>query len=170
MTYLSPEAYNANRPQQGSIIGVFNSHGDEAKLSRDDDGTLTRIDSPNGGWIRFDYSHKHLVHASSSLKETADYIYDSRDRLTAVREPDASKIAYSYDAADRIIRVDDPSEDASIMIQYDDTGAVNTLTVQGLTYRFSNAPDHSVTVIDPTGKSTRVEISKTEDRVSYAIR
>lgn len=170
MTYLSPEAYNAKRPQQGSIIGVFNSRGEEAKLSRDDDGTLTRIDSPNGGWIRFYYSDAHLLRARSSLKETVDYAYDPRDHVTSVHEPNGSTITYSYDDADRITKADDPSEGVSVSVEYDDKGAVSTLTVNGMTYRFANdAADNSVTVTAPLGKVTRVNIKKTDDYTSYSI-
>lgn len=56
-TYLSPEAYYAKRPQQGSLVGIFDGEGHEVRLSRAKNGDLQEIKSPSSHWIRLTRSN-----------------------------------------------------------------------------------------------------------------
>jgi hypothetical protein len=67
-TYLSPEAYNGKRPQQGSLVGIFDAGGHEVRLSRRTNGDLTEIKSPSGGWIRLTYAQDKIVETKDSLQ------------------------------------------------------------------------------------------------------
>lgn len=174
-TYLSPEAYYSTRPQQGSLVGIFDRNGNEVRLSRDANGQLTEIRSPSGRWIRFEYSQAHMTRARDSAGNLVEYEYDSGDRPTAVKYPGGRTTRYSYDTADRLIKVDDPSEEVELEIRYDASGAVAAVTADGEhTYNFRYVPANSsktaeAFVIDPSGKVTQVSIRNREDRISYSI-
>src|SRR5262249_61569013 len=102
-TYLSPEAYNATRPQQGSLVGIFDGQGREVRLSRKSSGALTEIDAPNGGWIKFNYDGNRMTRARNSAGNSAEYEYDPEDRLITVRYTKGSAIRYSYDSLNRVV-------------------------------------------------------------------
>jgi len=80
-TFLSPEAYNATRPQQGSLVGIFDKERHEVRLSRKSSGDLTKIESPSGRWIKFTYDEGRMIEARDSLRNVVEYKYDAEGRL-----------------------------------------------------------------------------------------
>jgi YD repeat-containing protein len=102
-TYLSPEAYNATRPQQGSLVGIFNAKGNEVRLSRSERGDLTEIKSPGGHWIRLEYDHSRIIRARDSSGDAVEYEYDPVGRLGAVKYPGSHTTKYSYDMQNRVL-------------------------------------------------------------------
>ena len=174
-TYLSPEAYNATRPQQGSLVGIFDSNGNEVRLTRAANGDLTEIKPPQGKWIRFEYSQLHLIQARNSLGNAVNYEYDSSSRLSAVKYLDGHSTKYAYDAANRVIAVEDPSEDVAMEIKYDSHGAVAEITInREHTYHFSYVFDEALKtaiafVLEPSGKVIQVTTRIQGDAVRYSI-
>lgn len=109
ITYLSPgpEAYYATRPQQGSLVGIFDQEGNEVRLSRNSDGDLTEVKSPSGRWIRFHYDAGHMVQADDSSGNKVEYEYDANDRPRMVKYPSGQSTTYAYDTSNRIISAED---------------------------------------------------------------
>jgi YD repeat-containing protein len=118
-TRLSPEAYNATRPQQGSLAGIFDENGNEVRLSRSESGELTEIRSPGRHWIRPEYDHSRMIRARDSSGYAVEYEYDPVDRLSSVKYPGGKATKYSYDMRNRVLGVEDPSEDVAMEIEYD---------------------------------------------------
>jgi YD repeat-containing protein len=174
-TYLSPEAYNATRPQQGSLVGIFDSNGNEVRLTRAANGDLTEIKSPHGNWIRFEYSQLYLVQAHDSLGNVVQYEYEASNRLSAVKYPDGHTTKYSYDTANRVIAIEDPSEDVAMEIKYDSNGAVAEITTdREHTYRFRYVFDEALKtaiafVLEPSGKVIQVTTRNHGYEVWYSI-
>jgi YD repeat-containing protein len=174
-TYLSPEAYNATRPQQGSITGIFDRNGNEVRLERSASGDLTEIVSPHEHWIRFEYTQSHLIRAHDSVGNVVEYEYDANNRLISVKYPDGHSTKYSYDAANRIIAVQDPSEAIAIEIKYDSNGAVAEITTdRERTYHFRYAFDEArksavAFVLEPSGELIRVSMRAQGYTVVYSI-
>ena len=174
-TYLSPEAYNGTRPQQGSLIGIFDKDGNEVRLSRKDNGDLTEIKSPNGKWIRLRYSDGRIIEAKDSLGNKVEYNFDSANRLETVRDPDGRLTKYIYDSANRMTGIEDPADGFVFECKYDSRGEITEATVNDhLTYRFRPAvvdrlsKTMDIGVINPSGEEYRIVISARES-VSYTI-
>ena len=107
MTVLSPDAYEATRPQQGSVVGIFDREGRQVKLTRDSEGDLKKIVAPGGAWIQLSYSRGRLSEVKDSLGETAKYSYDAENRLAGVIYSAGATIRYEYDSANRVVEVED---------------------------------------------------------------
>lgn len=174
-TYLSPEAYSATRPQQGSLVGIFDKDGNEVRLSRKDNGDLTEIKSPNGKWIRLRYSDGRMVEVKDSLGNVVDYSFDGANRPETVRYPDGHIMKYSYDPLNRIKGIEDASEGFAFKCKYDSQGDLIEATVNDhLTYRFRPAiveglsKTVDVGVTDPQGEEYRIVISA-GGGISYTI-
>jgi len=174
-TYLSPEAYNATRPQQGSLVGIFDREGNEVRLSRKDNGDLTEIKSPNSKWIRLRYSDGRMIEAKDSLGNIVGYGFDSTNRLETVRYADGHVTKYTYDPLNRINGIQDPAENFVFECKYDSQGEITEATVNDhLTYRSRTAAVDRVSktvdlgLTDPQGKEYRIVISA-GDRTSYTI-
>ena len=175
-TYLSPEAYNATRPQQGSLVGIFDANGNEVRLSRSDRGELTEIESPGGHWIRLEYDHSRMIRAHDSSGDAVEYEYDPVGRLSVVKYPGGNATKYSYDMQNRVLGVEDPSKDVAMEIAYDSIGAVAAITMDGEhTYRFRYAVDKAFKtldafVTDPAGRVTQVTMRSQDGQLVYSIR
>jgi YD repeat-containing protein len=176
-TYLSPEAYSAKRPQEGSLVGIFDDTGHEIQLSRRANGDLTEIKSPSGGWIRLAYAQDKIVETKDSLGNVVEYRYDVQDRLQTVEYPDKRSLMYAYDSSNRIINVLDVHGNSILKVLYDSTGRVIEQTLpSGSTYSFryglmQNGMNPWVEISGPQMDTTRVtldgsgySIGKTHDR------
>jgi YD repeat-containing protein len=175
-TYLSPEAYSATRPQQGSLVGIFDNEGNEVRLSRKNNGDLEEVKSPSGKWIRFRYKDGLMVEAKDSAGDIVEYRFDNANRLEAARYTDGRMTSYMYDGSDRVTRIEDRSEEFVLKIKYDSQGKVAEATVNdGLTYQFrytfvfKDSKSLDVDVINPKGGTTRVRIQVSGSRISYTI-
>jgi YD repeat-containing protein len=174
-TYLSPEAYSATRPQQGSLVGIFDKGGNEVQLSREANGDLSEIKSPSGGWIRLNYDRGRIFEAKDSLGDVVEYDYDSNDRLGAVRYSTGRTTRYMYDSSNRVVEVEDSLAGVLVQNEYDSHGLVVQQMVGGRrTYSFRYAfekPTRSadVDISDSLGKVTRVEMRATDKGIYYTV-
>jgi YD repeat-containing protein len=176
-TYISPEAYSARRPQQGSLVGIFDKDGNEVRLSRESNGDLTEIKSPNGRWIRLSYGEGRVSRAVDDSGNAVDYAYDSQDRLVTVEYSSGPSMRYSYNSDNQLTKVEDSSGKAVLQAKYGSHGDVTKLIVDEYhSYAFHFAADHHTRtghaeVIDPKGKVIRVilQLSPEENIISYAV-
>lgn len=176
-TYLSPEAYYATRPQQGSLAAIFDKDGNEVRLSRKPNGDLTEIKSPNGRWIRLTYEGGLITRAADSLGNTAEYTHDLHHRLEKVRDSYGQTTTYIYDDANRISKISDATGRIVLENGYDDDGRVVDLLLPDRTsYYFKYVFDKRkkaghVDIIDPKGEVTRVTLyaKRGEDKPYYTV-
>jgi YD repeat-containing protein len=167
-TFLSPEAYNATRPQQGSLVGIFDKEGHEMRLTRKSSGDLTKVESVSGRWIKFAYYKGRMIEASDSLKNVAVYTYDAEGRLARVHYSEGSAIKYSYDSANRVVRLEDSSSGTMLENKYSRTGTIEQTTVDGKAYGIRHLVDE-IDITDPAGVVTRVHIIATDRNMTYTV-
>jgi YD repeat-containing protein len=173
-TYLSPEAYNAKRPQQGSLVGIFDKEGNEVRLSRNSDGDLTELKSPSGRWIRFHYDTGHMVQAADSSGNKVEYEYDGNDRLRKVKYPSGQSTTYAYDTSNRIVSAEDSLAGTILAVEYNADQLVARATAGRRTYEFQyvrhEVPNSGhVDIIDSQGEITRVKVQILEKGVFYTV-
>jgi YD repeat-containing protein len=175
-TYLSPEAYNAARPQQGSLTGIFNKDGYQVKLTRAENGDLQEITSPSGQWIRLTYdSPGRIVRATDSAGEHVDYGYDSQDRLQAVHYSNGRSASYTYNTSNQIKAIADTSTGLELSVQYNEHKMPSKVILNGESFEFRYFLDHldrekgramaRVEIQKPHGESTHVRVVFTPDGV-----
>ncbi|MDP9338078.1 MAG: RHS repeat protein, partial [Acidobacteriota bacterium] len=128
-TFISPEAYNSTRPQQGSLVGIFDKEGHEIRLTRERNGDLSKVDSASGGWIKFAYRKGRMIEARDSARNVAEYAYDADGRLASVAYSQGTTIKYSYDSANRVVRLEDSSSGTIMENKYSRMGTVEQIKV-----------------------------------------
>jgi YD repeat-containing protein len=169
-TYLSPEAYSSTRPQQGSLVGIFDKDGNEVRLSRKKNGDLEQILSPSGRWIKLRFNKERMIEAEDSSGNVVQYSYDNGNRLETVRYPAGNTTKYSYDSGNRITAIEDSSQGISLRSRYDDYGVLIEESIgNGLSYRFQHKDSWNVDVIDPSGELTRVKMRVVDHRTYYTV-
>ena len=168
-TYLSPEGYDATRPQQASLVGIFDKNGNEVQLKRKSSGDLTEIKSPNGQWIRISYQRGQISRVTDSLGAEVNYTYDERYRLKTVTDSRRQATEYAYDSLMRVVRVTGPDGVNLIENTYDPharAGKVVELKLSNgsmykLAYHFADdAGSGYVDISDPHGEVTHVTLNK----------
>ncbi len=136
-TYLSPEAYNATRPQQGSLTGIFDKDGHEVHLTRAQNGDLQEISSPGGHWIRLGYNASgQIAKAANNSGQFVDYVYDSTNRLQTVRYSNGQIVTYTYNPQNRVSSIVDPARSIELRVEYDRHGMPSQLTLNHETIEF----------------------------------
>ena len=167
-TFLSPEAYNATRPQQGSLVGIFDKEGHEVRLSRKSNGDLTEVESPSGRWIKLAYDKGRMIEARDSTRNVAKYTYDAEGRLVSVVYSVGSAIKYSYDSSNRVIRVEDSSSGMLLENKYSRTGTVEQTTVNEEIYGFRQLGD-DIDITEPKGVVTRIHLAAKDKNRTYTV-
>jgi YD repeat-containing protein len=155
LTLLSPEAYYAEHPQQGSVVGIFDGQGHEVHLERRSNGDLTKIVSPGGKSIQLEYGGGRLIEVKDSVGHSAKYRYDAGGRLESVEYSSSSSVKYSYDSSNRIVELDASPSGIVLKNMYGSTGDIGQTEVDGDTYNFRRIADE-VDVTGPRGAVTRV--------------
>jgi YD repeat-containing protein len=168
LTVLSPDAYYSTRPQQGSVVGIFDQQGRETRLKRDSDGELKKIVAPGGAWIQLWYSRGRLSEAKDSLGETAKYSYDAEGRLVGVVHSTGATIRYAYDSANRVVEAETSPGGILLKNKYGAEGNVEELSVGGEVYRVRWLAGEAV-VVGPGGDVRRVHFAKQNAMVTYTV-
>jgi YD repeat-containing protein len=170
LTVLSPDAYEATRPQQGSVVGIFDQQGRETRLKRGSDGELKKIVAPDGAWIRLSYSRGRLSEAKDSLGETAKYSYDAEERLVGVVYSAGATVRYAYDSANRVVEAETSPGGIFLKNKYGAEGNVEEISVGGEVYRMRwLASNADVLVVGPGGDVRRVHFAKQNEMVTYQV-
>jgi YD repeat-containing protein len=169
-TYISPEAYNATRPQQGSLVGIFDKNGNEVRLSREDNGDLEQILSPSGRWVKLRYSAGRMIEAHDSSGNVVEYIYDDGNRLETVRYSGGETTKYSYDSGNRIAAIEDSLQGIFMTSMYDSHGLLIEESIgNGRSYKFQHKDSWNVDVVDPAGERTRVRMRVVDHKIYYTV-
>ncbi len=177
-TYLSPEAYNATRPQQGSLTGILDKDGREVHLTRAQNGDLQEISSPSGDWIRLGYNALgQIAKAANNSGQFVDYVYDSTNRLQTVRYSNGRIVTYTYNPQNRISSIVDPSRSIQLSVEYDRSGMPSRLTLNHETIQFRYFLDQvdkarqranaHVDILKPHGEVIRIRIAVTPDGLHW---
>ena len=83
-------------------------------------GPVTRVDSPNGRWIRFTLDAAGLVMAATDNGgRTFSYAYDASNQLTSVTDPNGGVRLYTWNAAHRLTSIKDPNGNTIVQNVYD---------------------------------------------------
>lgn len=171
-TYLSPEAYSGKRPQQGSLVGVFDEKGNEVRLSRKANGDLTEIKSPRGRWISLIYDDEgRITRIKDSAGNLVEYEYDPQNRLIVVSYSGGRRVTYTYNSANRVVEVQDPPGVSVLKADYDSYGRVIRQTLPGgSTYSFRYGPIQDgmnawAEILNPQSELTKITLL----RKSYSI-
>ncbi len=162
VTYLTPEAYNSTRPVQSSLVAIFDQKGNEARLSRDANGDLKEIQSPNGFWIRLSYSDGQIKRVENSTGDHVDYEYDTYNRLRRATGSQGTE-EYSFDRDNRIVTVADSKSGLIIQNTYDALGRVIELGFEG------NAIYHIHYVTDEHGNVIGADVAAPQSDVKRVI-
>lgn len=174
-TFLSPAVNWITRPQEGSLVGIFDKDGHEVQLFRRPNGDLTEVRSPGGHWIRLEYSKSRIIRARDNAGETVDYKYDSIHRLAEVGYSTGLAITYRYDSSNRIVRTEYFPTAFAIQATYDSDGKVIELSLgDGQKYYFrytvgQTQSSEQVDITDSRGKVTRVGVQRDGDIFRYAV-
>lgn len=171
-TYLSPEAYNATRPQQGSLVGIFDDKGNEIRLSRKSNGDLSEIKSPSGQWIKLIYDDRgRIIQIKDSAESWAKYEYDSENRLASVSYRSGRRVIYEYNSTNRVTETQDTAGVSVLRVDYDSNSRVSHLTLaDGSAYSFRYGPVQDgmnawAEILSPQSKVTKIALH----RNSYTI-
>ena len=168
LTVLSPEAYWAKRPQQGSVVGIFDQEGREVRLERDSDGDLTKIISPGGKSIDLRYRRGHLAEAKDSVGSSSRYTYDDEGRLVKADYSSGSAVRYLYDSANRVVELDGSPAGTVLKIRYGSAGVIEQAVVDGDTYDLRRSAG-DVEIAGPKGVVTRVHASERDGKLMYTV-
>lgn len=180
MTYLFPEAYNATRLQQGSLVGIFDSNGNEVQLKRKRNGDLAEVTSPNGGRINFFYQKGLISRAADSLGNAATYTYDEHRNLKRVINSYGESEEYEYNQFHHVVRILDSRGSVILENIYDSHDRENKVVQLALsdtgTYRINYILEEQagrgyVEITDPKGEVTRVNLEPNpgENRDYYTV-
>jgi YD repeat-containing protein len=168
LTVLSPEAYWAKRPQQGSVVGIFDQEGHEVRLERDSDGDLKKIISPAGKQIELGYRRGRLTEAKDGSGNWSKYTYDAEGKLVSVNYSSGSTVKYAYDSSNRIIEVDGSPSGSLLKIRYGETGFIEQAEVDGDTYTIRRSSD-AAEITGPKGAVTRVRLIMRGGKPTYSV-
>ncbi|HET9401515.1 MAG TPA: hypothetical protein VFO34_11250 [Candidatus Acidoferrales bacterium] len=162
--YLSPEAYNATRPQQGSLSGIFDKDGNEIRFSRAENGDLRQVETPSGKFIRLSYTDGKLTGLEDSSGNRVSYAYDSQSRPATVTYSRAESVVYAYDDANFLTAIESPPGNQILAVSYDARHNVTGLALAGgknYSIRYGEVFQNifqSAEVTAPDGSATRVSI------------
>lgn len=165
-----------------SLISTQDRYGNAITLTRDGNGRVTRVTSPNGRWIKLTWgsctsSAQCIVSATDNIARKVSYTYDPSGRLLTVTDPAAKKTAYAWAACTNSVTcteltsITDPLGTAFVRNTFTPEGRVATqLQPDGSSYTFAYtvaADGHvsSTLVTDPLGHQQQVSF----DASGYSV-
>jgi YD repeat-containing protein len=176
-TYLSPDAYRAKRPQQGSLVGIFDNAGNEVRLSREENGDLAEIESPGGRSIRLTYKDGLVARVTDSTGNFVDYNYDSKGRPRGITDNQRQREEYTYDDGNRIATITASNGSKALENTYDTNGRLVWMSIADeKTYQLKYDIDEArqrglVEITGPSGDVTRVslEANPEQGKAFYSV-
>jgi RHS repeat-associated protein len=137
--YVFPDGYLATRAQLSALIAIHDRYNNTLSISRDSNGNITQITTPNGRWVKFTYDSSYrITQAQDNINRTVGYAYDSGGRLTSYTDANGGTTAYTYDSNSNMTSITDTRGIRYITNQYDSNNRVIVQTMaDGSTYQFS---------------------------------
>lgn len=103
------DSQGQTNPLKAALNAIQDRYGNALTLTRNGDGALTNVTTPNGRWISLQYnSNGNIAQATDNLGRTTQYSYDEGGRLVQVTDPAGAVTRYSYDADDEMLTITDP--------------------------------------------------------------
>ncbi|HST47712.1 RHS repeat-associated core domain-containing protein [Jatrophihabitans sp.] len=166
-----------------SLISTQDRYGNATTLTRDSNGRVTRVTSPNGRWIKLTWgtcttNALCITSATDNIARKVSYTYDSSGRLLTVTDPAAKKTTYAWAACTNsttcteLTSITDPLGTAFVRNTFTPEGRVATqLQPDGSSFSFAYtvaADGHvsSTVVTDPLGHQQQVSFDATGYSVS----
>ncbi|GIH02808.1 hypothetical protein Rhe02_08750 [Rhizocola hellebori] len=148
------------------LQAIRDRHGNQITITRTgangnpSAGSITRITSPNGKWIKLTGGGR-VTRAEDSLGRVVEYGYDSRARLVSVTDPAGKITAYGWNEANQVVTITDPRGITYLTNLYDGNGRVQRQTFPGnsvIEFVYTLDADRVVStrVTDPNGHVRRV--------------
>ena len=137
--YIFPAAPGATNPALQALIGITDRYGNMVKITRDGNGNVTQVMSPNGRQIMFQHDPtERITSATDNMGRTVAYTYDSGGRLVTVTDANGGVTSYTYNSLNQLLTIKDPRNIVYITNQYDSNGRVLQQTLaDGSTYQFA---------------------------------
>lgn len=159
--YNFPDGENQVVPRKAALIGMRDRYGNALTLSRDVDGNLTRITSPNGRYIDLTYVSNRITKAKDNTGREVNYTYDASGRLTQVNGANGGLTKYTYDTSHRMLTVEDARGIVYLTNEYDTSGRVFKQTMADDTPgTTSDNPTYQFAyTTDTNGKITQVDVT-----------
>ena len=162
---------NGTTPAGSALLGITDRYGNQLTISRDANGNITQIASPNGRWLEFTHdSSNRITQATDNIGRTVSYTYDSYSAtgrptcnssglLCAVTDANGGITSYTYDSADRMLTVTDARGYTHVTNTYDPASgrvSMQTLADGTSTYQFAytlggNGQVSQTDITDPNG-------------------
>ncbi|HEY0638613.1 MAG TPA: RHS repeat-associated core domain-containing protein, partial [Pseudonocardiaceae bacterium] len=161
-------------PWYSRVRAIQDRNGNQLTFTRTggSNGEVSRITTPNGRWIAFEYdSSARVTRATDNIGRAVSYTYDPAGRLATVTDVAGGTRTYSYDEANRITRIVDARGVTYLENTYDGNGRVATQTLPGgATYHFAYTLDGAGAVLEtrvtePGGSVRRVVLDPATRRV-----
>jgi RHS repeat-associated protein len=139
MHYYFPDSESLTDPAEQALIGIQDRNGNTVKITRDSNGNVLNVISPNSRYITFQHdSSNRITQAQDSAGRTVTYSYDSSGRLSTVTDANSGVTTYTYDSNDNMLTVEDARGITYLTNQYDTNGRVTKqILADGSTYQFS---------------------------------
>ena len=128
--YVFPDSSGVNDPRGAAVRSIIDRYGNALTLTRDGNGLLTKITSPNGRWIQFTYdASKRIIEAEDNIGRQVTYTYDALGRLSTVTDPTRTGVTtYTYDNNDNMLTIKDARDNVYLTNHYDANGRVDQQT------------------------------------------
>ncbi len=157
--YLFPNSTGTTNPAKAALVSITDRNNNTATISRDSNGNVSQIQSPNGRWITVQHdSSNRITQLQDNIGRTVSYTYDSSGRLATVTDAKGAVSSYTYDSSNRVLTMTDPNGNTVFTNQYDTAGRVKqqTLADGTSTLQFSYVTDGNgnvtqTTITDPLG-------------------
>nr|MDT0662605.1 RHS repeat-associated core domain-containing protein [Micromonospora sp. DSM 115978] len=151
---------------ESPLQAIRDRHGNQITITRQGSGSnahrgnITRVTSPGGKWIRFEYDTANRVsRVEDNIGRSVSYTYDTAGWLHTVTDPGGKTTTYGYDANRRLTSIQDPRGITYLTNVYDAAGRVQRQTLpEGAVYEF----DYQT---DAEGRITATEVTDPNDRV-----
>jgi RHS repeat-associated protein len=109
--------FGENAPLQS----ITDRHGNTLLFTRNggQSGPISRIDSPNGRWVTFQFdSGNRVIAANDSAGRTVTYAYDAAGQLTSVTNPNNETHGYTWNANHLMAQVKSAKGDVIVTNTY----------------------------------------------------
>jgi len=137
--YYFPDGFGQTASGKMSLLGIRDRNGNTVSVTRDSNGNITQVTSPNGRYITFQNdSNNRITQATDNVGRTVHYQYDSVGRLGQVTDVAGGIWEYTYDSYNNMLTIQDARGITYLTNQYDSQNRVYQQTqADGGTFQYS---------------------------------
>ena len=137
--YYFPEANGQTNAGKMALLGFSDRFGNTVSITRDNNGNVTKVTSPNSRYITFqnDTSNR-ITQAQDNAGRTVLYQYDAVGRLQQVNDAGGGVWLYTYDSNNNMLTIKDARQIVYQTNYYDSNNRVyKQVQVDGSTYLYN---------------------------------